>query len=155
IFFVPSIILLMLELRRTTPESIRISKVSGSEAHLSVKSVAQSLTYYVDALPGVVRVRPQLITRGHTIHARLDVDTTPDIDVRAKTEEITQTARNVVEERLGLKLGRLHLHIHPAPFPQRNALPPLKPARDHSAPLERTRAEQTPAPVENHKPLSE
>src|SRR5437867_2299524 len=54
IVFVPGVILLLLELRRQSRDTIRISKVSGSEAHLSTQAVAQSLMYYVDALEGVV-----------------------------------------------------------------------------------------------------
>src|SRR6266496_2801720 len=53
IIFVPSVVLLLLEFRRTARDSIRIMKVSGSEAHLSTQAVAQSLIYYVDALEGV------------------------------------------------------------------------------------------------------
>ncbi len=117
IVFVPSIILLLLEVRRTARDSIRISKVSGSEAHLSTQAVAQSLIYYVDSLDGVVRVRPRLHATNTAIDVRLDVQTTPDVDVRAKTEEISRTARNVVEERLGLKLNRLNIHIHHTPLP--------------------------------------
>src|SRR5437588_3285041 len=107
IVFVPAVILLWLEMRRTARDSIRISKVSGSEAHLSTQAVAQSLIYYVDALEGVVRVKPRLQATGKVINVRLDVQTTPDVDVRAKTEQITQTTRNLIEERLGLKLNRL------------------------------------------------
>ena len=131
IFFVPSVILLLLEVRRTARDSIRISMVSGSEAHLSTQAVAQSLIYYVDALEGVVRVRPRLHATNKFIDVRLDVQTTPDVDVRAKTEQITQTARNVVEERLGLKLNHLYIHIHHTPLPV--ATGAQKPARPVSA----------------------
>jgi hypothetical protein len=116
VIFVPSIILLWLEVRRRTRDTIRISKISGSEAHLSTQAVAQSLIYYVDALQGVVRVRPRLAADANAISVRLDVETTPDVDVRAKTEEITRTARGVIEEKLGLRLKRLNIHIHHSTF---------------------------------------
>jgi hypothetical protein len=142
IVFVPAIILLWLEVRRTTRDTIRISKVSGSEAHLSTQAVAQSLIYYVDALPGVVRVRPRLAAESNAVNVRLDVETTPDVDVRTKTEEITRTARGVVEEKLGLKLKRLNIHIHHSTFarnlPQRIAMPepatPLAPVAVETKP---------------------
>lgn len=116
VVFVPAVILLWLEVRRTTRDTIRISKISGSEAHLSTQAVAQSLIYYVDALQGVVRVRPRLAADANAISVRLDVETTPDVDVRAKTEEITRTARGVIEEKLGLRLKRLNIHIHHSTF---------------------------------------
>src|SRR5436853_5868982 len=86
VVFVPAVILLWLEVRRSARDTIRISKVSGSEAHLSTQAVAQSLIYYVDALEGVVRVRPRLAADAKAISVRPDVETTPYIDVCAKTE---------------------------------------------------------------------
>src|SRR5207237_4802314 len=71
ILFVPSVILLLLEIRRTARDSIRISKVSGSEANLSTQAVAQSLNYYVDAREGVVRVRAGLQATGSVMNAHL------------------------------------------------------------------------------------
>ena len=53
--------------------------------------------------------------------------TTPDVDVRAKTQEITQTARAVVEQKLGLKLRRLYIHLHHSANPRNAPLPPLMP----------------------------
>ncbi|TMC54039.1 MAG: hypothetical protein E6J26_08645 [Chloroflexi bacterium] len=155
ILFVPSIILLLLELRRTARDSIRISKVSGSEAHLSTQAVAQSLIYYVDALEGVVRVKPRLQATGKVINVRLDVQTTPDVDVRAKTEQITQTTRNLIEERLGLKLNRLHIHIHHTPFPQGAGVPAMMRPVPANGPPERESARlPSPAvPAEKQNPL--
>ncbi len=146
IIFVPSVILLLLELRRQSRDDIRISKVSGSEAHLSTQAVAQSLMYYVDALEGVVRVKPRLQAMNKVVNVRLDVETTPDVDVRAKTEQITQTTRNVVEEKLGLKLNRLNIHIHHTPFPQGRTMQPLRPTPTNSNPPEREHPRlETPA----------
>lgn len=152
IIFVPSVILLLLELRRPTRDSIRISNVSGSEAHLSTQAVAQSLIYYIDALQGVVRVKPRLVANKNAVNVRLDVETLPDIDVRAKTAEITQTARNVVEERLGLKLNRLNIHIHHVAYPRAGAPYPLKP--ELARPTPPVSAANPPMPVENKNPLS-
>ncbi len=126
IFFVPTVVLLFLELRRTTRDAIQIQQVTGSQAQLSAQAVAHSLSYYIDGLTGVLRVKPRLTTDGKTVDVRLDVETTPDIDVRAKTEEISRTAHNVVEEKLGLKFSRPpRIYIHHAPHP-RGATPPIK-----------------------------
>jgi hypothetical protein len=127
VVFVAALVLLWLEVRRTTSDSIRISQISGGEAHLSTQAVAQSLIYYLNALPGVVRVRPRLAAQGQAVNVRLDVETTPDVDVRSKTEEITSTARTVIEQKLGLKLRRLYIHLHHSSQPRSTPLPPLQP----------------------------
>jgi hypothetical protein len=147
IVFVPSVVLLLLEFRRTTRDSIRIAGVMGSEAHLSTQAVAQSLIYYVDALPGIVRVKPKLAARNKTVDVRLDVETTPDIDVRAKTAEITQTARGVIEDKLGLKLNRMKIEIHHAAYPRGTAPQPAPAVMPAPPPA-------LPAGTENKNPLS-
>ncbi|MEP7200861.1 MAG: hypothetical protein ABI874_13645 [Chloroflexota bacterium] len=154
IVFVPAMILLWLEVRRTTRDTIRIAQISGSEAHLSTQAVAQSLIYYVDALPGVVRVRPRLSADTRSVMVRLDVETTPDVDVRAKTEEIAQTARNVVEGKLGLKLKKLRIQIHLANL-SRGMTPLARPA-EQAKPAMPISTGGTPAVVvENKNPLSQ
>ena len=80
------------------------------------------------------------VKQGQMVDVRLDVETTPDVDVRSKTEEITRTARTVVEQRLSLKLRKLYIHLHhssqarftPQPAqtsPQPSNLEPLQPVK--------------------------
>ncbi|MBI5879417.1 MAG: hypothetical protein HZB53_17350 [Chloroflexi bacterium] len=154
ITFVPLMVLLWLEVRRTSRDSIRITKIGSSEASLSMQAVAQSLVYYVDALPGIVRVRPRLTADAKSVSVRLDVETTPDIEVRTKTDEIAQTARMVVEERLGLTLKSLQIHLHHTSFPRLGAVTPL--AAKPPAPVQTpTPAASDAAPAgENKTPLS-
>ena len=143
VLFVPTIFLLWLEVRRSTRDAVRIASVGGSEARLSMQAVAQSLVYYIDALPSVVRVRPRLSADSKSVSVRLDVETTPDIDVRAMTEEITKTARSVVEERLGLKLKSLQIQLHHTTFPRVAAIRP--PTAEALKPLAKPPAEAPPS----------
>ena len=104
-----------------------------------------------------MRVKPRLQATGKVINVRLDVQTTPDVDVRAKTEQITQTTRNLIEERLGLKLNRLHIHIHHTPFPQGAGVQTtMRPVPADGSPPERQSA-RLPSPAastEKQNPLS-
>lgn len=150
IMFVPLMVLLWLEIRRTARNSIRITKVGTSEASLSMQAVAQSLVYYVDALAGVVRVRPRLNADAKSVSVRLDVETTPDVDVRAKTDEIASTARAVIEERLGLTLKSLQIQLHHTSFPRAGTVKPVAPT---SPPAQAARVPvQTAAAVKNAEP---
>ncbi len=151
ILFVPCVVLLLLELRRTARDSIRITNVSGSEAHLSTQAVAQSLIYYVSALPGIARVKPRLVASKKNVNVRLDVETMPDVDVRAKTTEITQTARSVIEDKLGLKLNRLNIQIHHAAYPR--GYTPQPPVVTNPSPSASAGSMPTES-TENKNPLS-
>jgi hypothetical protein len=75
------------------------------------------------------------------VHVRLNVETGPEIDVPAKTEEISQVAKEVIEERMGLKLaGKLEINIKHAPYPKDWSMMKKTPAPDtgyeESIPLE-------------------
>jgi hypothetical protein len=117
--FVVCGLLLWLELRRPRGKAVRVRKVSGEEAKVTTDSIAQRLTYNIDQLSEVISVKPKITARGKGVQVRLNVETGPEIDVPAKTEEISRVAREVIEERMGLKLaGKLEINIKHAPYPK-------------------------------------
>ena len=117
--FVVCVLLLWLEVRRPRGKAVRVRKVSGDEAKVTTDSIARRLEYNIDQLAEVVSVKPKITAKGSGVHVRLNVETGPEIDVPAKTEEISQVAREVIEERMGLKLaGKLEISIKHAPYPK-------------------------------------
>ena len=112
------LIVLWLELRRPRKKTIRALKLAGGEAHIAVDSIAQRLAYNVDQLPDVVKVSPRIIGRSRGVDIDLLLETSPDIDVPMKTEEVLQVTREVVVERMGLKLGKVQVKIKHAPYPR-------------------------------------
>lgn len=120
LFLVVDIVLLWFELRQpAASRTVRIRQVTGGEAELFTDSIEGRLAYNIDQLPDVVRVSPTVIGRGKGVEVVLEVETRPDIDVPAKTEEVMQVARQVIEERMGLELERIRVNIRHAPFPKR------------------------------------
>jgi len=111
--------LLWLELRRPRKKTIRAQKMAGGEAHIAVDSIAQRLAYNIDQLPDVVNVKPQIIGKARGgVDIDLLLETSPDIDVPMKTAEVLQVTREVVVERMGLKLGKVQVKIKHAPYPK-------------------------------------
>ena len=134
-------LLLWLELRRPRAKAVRIKKVSGDEAKVTTDSIAQRLTYNIDQLAEIISVKPKITAKGKGVHVQLNVETGPEIDVPAKTEEISQVAREVIEEMMGLKLaGKLEINIKHAPYPKDWSVMKKTPAPDsgyeESIPLE-------------------
>jgi hypothetical protein len=134
-------LLLWLELRRPRAKAVKIKKVSGDEAKVTTDSIAQRLTFNIDQLAEIISVKPKITAKGKGVHVRLNVETGPEIDVPAKTEEISQVAREVIEERMGLKLaGKLEINIKHAPYPKDWSVVKKTPAPDswdeESMPLE-------------------
>lgn len=122
LMLIVDIVLLWLELRRpVATRTVRIKQVTGGEAEMSTDSIEGRLAYNIDQLAEVIRVTPTVTGRGKGVDVVLDVETRPDIDVPAKTEEIMTVARQVVEDRMGLELTRIRVNIRHAPFPKRPA----------------------------------
>ena len=134
-------LLLWLELRRPHGKVVRIQKVSGDEAKVTTDSIARRLEYNIDQLAEVISVKPKITSKGKGVHVRLNVETGPEIDVPAKTEEISKVAREVIEERMGLKLaGKIEINIKHAPYPKDWSVvkktPDLDSGHEESIPLE-------------------
>ncbi len=110
--------LLWLELRRPRKKTIRAQKLAGGEAFITTDSVEQRLAYNIDQLPDVIRVGPLVSSRARGVDVDLLVETTPEVDVPMKTEEIMQVTREVIAERMGLKLGKVQVRIKHAPYPK-------------------------------------
>ncbi len=112
------LVLLWLELRRPGPRVVKLSKVESGEAVLTLNSIEQRLAYNVDQLPDVIKVVPKVVGKGKAVDVVLDLETTADVDVPAKTEEVVQVTREVVEERMGLALRNVKVNIKMAPPPR-------------------------------------
>jgi len=112
------LILLWLELRQPRKKTIRAQKTAGGEAHIAVDSIAQRLAYNIDKLPDVVKVAPRILGRSRGVDIDLLLETSPDVDIPMKTEEVLQVTKNVIEEQMGLRLGKVQVNIKHAPYPK-------------------------------------
>lgn len=110
--------LLWLELRRPRKKTIRAQKVAGGEAHIATSSIEQRLEYNIDQLPDVIKVSPRITGRSRGVDVDLMLETSPDIDVPMKTEEVLQVTREIIVERMGLKLGKVQIKIKHIPYPK-------------------------------------
>jgi hypothetical protein len=111
-------VLLWLELRRPRKKAIRAQKLAGGEALIATDSIEQRLAYNIDQLPDVIRVQPHITGRLRGVDVDLLLETSPDIDIPMKTEEVLEVTRQVITERMGLKLGKVQVKIKHAPYPR-------------------------------------
>jgi len=130
------LVLLWLEFRRKVYKTVRVEKISGGEARVAIESVAQRVQYNLDQLPQVLSVKPRVAAKGRKMDILLDVETTQDVNIPAKTEELTQLTRSVIQEQMGLKLGKVVVTVRHAAIP----------------PMERKRVPAPPPPVEIAQP---
>lgn len=109
-------LLLYLELRLRRPGTVRLLTAEGSTAAITTDAVSQRLVYHVARLADVVAVAPHVTGRGRLVDVVLDLETRPEIDVPMKTDEVVAVAREVIEECMGLQLGKINVRIKHAPY---------------------------------------
>lgn len=111
-----TVLLLWLELRRRRTQAVRVKVGAGGEAAVTAESVGRRVGWHVDQLTDVITVIPQVRTRGTAVDITLDLETTPDVDVPMKTEEVMAVVRDVVEGQMGLQLRRVKVNVRHAPY---------------------------------------
>ncbi|MCL6430716.1 MAG: hypothetical protein K6V36_07615 [Anaerolineae bacterium] len=122
--------LLVLELRRPRRRTVRVRQASGGMVELTTESVARGLEYHIAQLAGVRQVRPQVSSSGKAVGVALDLELDPAVDVPSKSEEVLQLAREIVELRLGLRLGRIAANVRQGAYSK-----DVAPARPSVGPL--------------------
>jgi hypothetical protein len=127
------IALLWLETRRPRARTITVQQISGGYAELTVDSIVSRLQYNLEQLPDIIHVWPRVRGARKGVRIDLSVETNPEVDVPAITEEIRQCTQDIIEQHMGLKLGSLRVVIRHAPYPK--------------SPFKGERAEALPRPV--------
>ena len=140
------IALLFLEVRGPR-HTIRVTRVSSGQVSVTTESLAERIQYHVDQLPGVIKVQVNVAPRGGEVDLVLNIQTGSDVNVPEKAEQVLQVTRQVVEDKMGLKLGRQpRVNIHAMPYPGVATRP---------APLPRPPSQPTPpAPPAPSSPFS-
>jgi len=95
---------------------VRIRTAEGGSAELDTNSVARRLQWHLDQLPEVITAVPAVRSRGGSVDIRLEIETAPDIDIPMKTDEVVDVTRDIIEQDMGLRLGKLDVRVRCAPF---------------------------------------
>jgi hypothetical protein len=108
--------LLLLEVWPRRRRGVRIHTREGGSAEMDTHSVGRRLAWHLDQLAEVITVIPHITARGSAVDVRLEIETAPDVDVPMKTDEVVEVTRDIIEQDLGLRLGKLDVRIYHAPF---------------------------------------
>jgi hypothetical protein len=115
-------VLIWFEIRRRRPRAIRVRSISGGQAELTVESIARRLEHNIAQIDGVVFIKPNVWGKSGGVEVELDLETSPEVDVPTKTEEVCQVTREAVEDKMGLSLRKVRVNIKYAPY---STEPPL------------------------------
>lgn len=108
--------LFWLELWVGRRRGVRIRTVDGGSAEVDTASVGRRLEWHLDQLAEIIRVVPIVRARGGSVDVKLEIEAAPDVDIPMKTDEVVAMTRDILEQDMGLKLGKLDVHVRCAPF---------------------------------------
>ena len=108
--------LIWFEVATARRRGVRIYTADGGSAELETNSIGRRLTWHLDQLAEVITVVPAVRSRGSAVDIKLEIEAAPDVDIPLKTEEVVQVTREVVEQELGLRMGKLDIHMRTVPF---------------------------------------
>jgi hypothetical protein len=128
-------LLIWLQIRRPRTRTVKVNKVSGGTAELTADSIASRLEYNIDMVRDVVRVKPFISDGRNGVKVRLELETSPEIDVPTKTEEIQQLTREIVENRMGLRLDSVQVVMRHTPYGKKSLFKPRKPEESAIEPV--------------------
>ena len=118
LIWVALVLFLWLEIRRSRAKAVQVQEMTVGEARVSISSIVQRLEYNIDGLQDVVSVHPSVKPKGSGVDVVVNLQTSPEIDIPMKTEEVVQLAREVIEDQMGLKLHHVSVEIKHAPYPE-------------------------------------
>ncbi len=108
-----ALLILYLELHRPAIRRLKVQEVTGGKVEVTVDAIAHRLEQAILQISDVTRVRPHVraTKRGSVVDLFLEAETTPDVNVPQKTQEIISTSRQVMEEQMGLKVGKIEVRL--------------------------------------------
>ncbi len=123
-----AVLLLLLEFQPSSGRRLRIQSTQGIEVLMTADAITQQLEYTLDALTNVLRVRPRVsaVGKDEALDVFIEMWTTTDVDVKTKTEEAAGVARQVIEDKLGLKVGRVQIKLDQMKAPPKRSPAPAK-----------------------------
>lgn len=110
------VLLLWMQVAAVRRRGVRIYTADGGSAELDTNSIGRRLAWHLDQVAEVITVVPTIRSRGSAVDIRLEIEAAPDVDIPLKTEEVVQVTREIVEQELGLRMGRLDVQMRCAPF---------------------------------------
>jgi hypothetical protein len=113
LIFVVAILLLFLELQRPSMNRLRVQSVTEGQVEVTADAIIHRLQVAVMQIADVTQVTPRVVSASKgTVDLFVELETSPDVNVPKKTAEVIAVAKQVMEEQMGLKVGKVQVQVH-------------------------------------------
>jgi len=115
-----ALLLLYLELMPGGKVRMKLKSIQGADVIMSSDAITTQLQYAIEPLPGVIRAVPHVSKgKGDALDVLVDLTTTPDVEIKTKTDEVMDVTRTVVEGGLGLRVGKVQIKLDQMKAPKK------------------------------------
>lgn len=155
ILWLVTVVLLVMEFRRSRTREIKVTAVEGGDATVQAASVSQLLEQELLQMPAIQQARATVEENREGVVATLMLDTAYDVSVPAVTTEAIERTRGVLENRVGARVANVSVRVrHQAGRrePERRPTPPpvAPPPREEPVVTGPAEVYEPPPPVERH-----
>ena len=117
--FLVSLLVLLLEVYRPQSRLLKLQSAAGTDVSITADAIIRRLEYEIESLAGVIKATPRVSTSGKdkAVDVSMELLLAPDADLASKSQEITAVTRNVIEQRMSFKPGKIEMKIDHAKLP--------------------------------------
>ncbi len=118
LIFIVAILMLFLELHRPATRRLSVQSVTEGQVELTSDAILHRLETALLQVPDVTHVQSHVVSasKGKVVNLLIELETSPEVNVPKKTQEVIATAKQVMEEQLGLQVGKVQVRVtHPHP----------------------------------------
>ncbi len=112
--FIVAILLLFLELNRPSGRRLRVPQVTDGQVEVTEEAIIQRLEHNIALLADIVSVKPRVAAtkKGTAVDAFIELETSPEVNVPQKTQEVIATAKQVMEQQMGLQVDKVVVQLN-------------------------------------------
>ena len=113
LIFVGSLILLFLELQRSTTRRLRVQQITDGQVEVTDDAIVQRLEHSIGQIADVLRVKPRVVpvSKGKAVDVLVELETNPEVNVPQKTQEVIAAAKQVMEQQMGLVVRQVQVQL--------------------------------------------
>ncbi len=112
--FIVAILLLFLELQRPALHRLRVQSVTEGQVEVTADAIINRLEHAILQIADISKVKPRVVSasKGNVVDLSVELETNPEVNVPKKTQEVIAAAKQVMEEQMGLAVGKIHVQVN-------------------------------------------
>lgn len=109
-----ALLMLFLELQRPSVKRLRVPQVTEGQVQVTTDAIINRLEHTILQIADITRVKPYIVSarKGSVVDLALEVEANPNVNVPQKTQEVIAAANQVLEQQMGLKVGKVQVELH-------------------------------------------